>query len=153
MLFLCCCVAVPHLKHIRDKKSIHHNVFMYAACLCKKIENRYDKEVGFSIVGPSLPVAAFYDNYELVELILKIFSSLAYYRDHNRKNIFFIAIENRCKNVFKLVCQMSQLLHHLMITPDSSGNTILNLVGKLAPPNRQTLSLDQLFRCNENYTG
>jgi len=129
-IFLGCCVAVPHLKNVRDKKSIHHNAVKYAACLCEKIANLNYNEVD-SIAGNSLLDAACYDNYELVELILRRFPYLAFYNDHNEKTILHIAIENRCKNVFKVVCQMSQLLLHLVVALDSSGNSILDLAGKL----------------------
>nr|XP_019069533.1 ankyrin repeat-containing protein NPR4-like isoform X1 [Solanum lycopersicum] len=138
-------VAVPYLKHVRDKKSIHHNAVKYATCLCEKLENMNYEEVD-SIVANSLLDAACYDNYELVELILKKFPHLAFYEDHNGKNILHIAIENRCKNVFKLVCQMSQILNHLVIYFDSSGNTILDLAGKLAPQNKLNLVSGPAFQ-------
>ena len=138
-------VAVPYLKHVRDKKSIHHNAVKYATCLCEKLENLNYEEVD-SIVANSLLDAACYDNYELVELILKKFPHLAFYEDHNGKNILHIAIENRCKNVFKLVCQMSQILNHLVIYFDSSGNTILDLAGKLAPQNKLNLVSGPAFQ-------
>ncbi|XP_049385723.1 ankyrin repeat-containing protein ITN1-like, partial [Solanum stenotomum] len=144
-IFLGCCVAVPHLKNVRDKKSIHHNAIKYATCLCEKIENLSYEEV-YYIAGNSLLDAACYDNYELVELILRRFPYLAFYNDHNEKTILHIAIENRCKNVFKLVCQMSQLLHHMVISTNSSSNTILDLAGKLAPQNKLNLVSGPAFQ-------
>ncbi|KAK4716424.1 hypothetical protein R3W88_014762 [Solanum pinnatisectum] len=129
---------VPPLKHIRKKKSIHHNAVMYAECLCKKIESLNDKEVD-SIVSCPLLDAACYDTYELVEIIVRRFPSLAYCYDQESKNIFHIAIEHRCENVFNLVCQMSQLQHQLMISTDSSGNSVLHLAGMLAPRNKLNL--------------
>ncbi|KAJ8539982.1 hypothetical protein K7X08_026371 [Anisodus acutangulus] len=129
---------VPALKHIRDKKSIHHNAVKFAECLFEKIETLNDKEVD-SIVSRPLLDAARYGAYELVEIIIRRFPSLAYFYDRDEKNIFHTAIENRCEDVFNLVCQMSQLRHQLMISKDSSGNTMLHLAGKLAPQNKLNL--------------
>ncbi|XP_015161963.1 uncharacterized protein [Solanum tuberosum] len=124
-------IVVPPLKHIRKKKLIHHNAVKYAECLCEKIETLNDKEVD-SIVSRPLLDAACYDTYELVEIIFRKFPSLAYCYDQDSKNIFHIAIEHRCENVFNLICQMSQLRHQLMVSVDSSGNTVLHLAGKMA---------------------
>ncbi|KAH0674551.1 hypothetical protein KY290_026664, partial [Solanum tuberosum] len=131
-------IVVPPLKNIRKKKSIHHNAVMYAECLCKKIESLNDKEVD-SIVSRPLLDATCYDTYELVEIIVRRFPSLAYCYDRDSKNIFHIAIEHRCENVFNLVCQMSQFRHQLMISTDSSGNNVLHLAGMLAPQNKLNL--------------
>ncbi|KAK4354126.1 hypothetical protein RND71_026320 [Anisodus tanguticus] len=90
--------ALPALKHIRDKNSIHHNAVKFAECLFEKIETLNDKEVD-SIVSRPLLDAARYGAYEL----------------------------------------MSQLRHQLMISKDSSGNTMLHLAGKLAPQNKLNL--------------
>ncbi|KAH0674553.1 hypothetical protein KY284_025640 [Solanum tuberosum] len=141
-------ILVPHLKHVRDKKSIHHNAVKYAACLCEKIANLNYNEVD-SIAGNSLLDAACYDNYELVDLILRRFPYLVYYNDHNQKNILHITVENRSKNVFKLVCQMSPLLHNLVICFDSSSNTILDLAGKLAPQNKLNLVSGPAFQMQQ----
>lgn len=129
---------VPLFKHIRDKKSMHHNAIKFAECLCEKLECLSDKEVD-SIVSRPLLEAARYGTYELVEIIVRRFPSLAYYYDRDQKNIFHIAIENRCENVFNLVYQMSQHRHQLMISIDSSSNTMLHLAGKLAPQNKRNL--------------
>ncbi|XP_010321574.2 uncharacterized protein [Solanum lycopersicum] len=94
-------ILVPPLKNIRKKKSIHHYAVMYAECLCKKIERLNDKEVD-SIVSRPLLDAACYDTYELVEIIVRRFPSLAYCYDRDSKNILHIAIEYRCENVFNL---------------------------------------------------
>ncbi|WMV30590.1 hypothetical protein MTR67_023975 [Solanum verrucosum] len=41
---------------------------------------------------------------------------------------------------------MSQLLHHLVCAVDSSGNSILDLAGKLAPPNKLNLVSGPAFQ-------
>lgn len=71
-----------------------------------------------SIVSRSLLEAARYGAYELVEIIVRRFPSLAYCYDRDQKNIFHIALENRCENVFNLVYQLSQHLHQLMMSID-----------------------------------
>ncbi|XP_060175175.1 uncharacterized protein LOC132605922 [Lycium barbarum] len=129
---------VPSLKLIRDKKSEYYNAVTLVECLCKKIESLSCEEVATIASGPLLE-AAKYDNYELVEAIVRKFPSLVYYNDGNEKNIFHIAIENRCENVFNLVYQMSQHRHSLMILADSSRNTMLHFAGQLAPPNKLNL--------------
>ncbi|XP_060177754.1 uncharacterized protein LOC132607684 [Lycium barbarum] len=129
---------VPSLKLIRDKKSEYYNAVKLVECLCKKIESLSCEEVATIASGPLLE-AAKYDNYELVEAIVTKFPSLLYYNDGNEKNIFHLAKENRCENVFNLVYQMSQHRHSLMILADSSRNTMLHFAGQLAPQNKLNL--------------
>ncbi|XP_016493496.1 uncharacterized protein LOC107812838 isoform X2 [Nicotiana tabacum] len=125
---------VPPLKH--NKK--HYNALKLAECLCEKIESLSHEEV-VSIVSRPLLEAARYGSYELVEIIVRKFPSLVHFTDRSGKNIFHIAIEHRCENVFNLVYQMSQHRHQLMISIDSSRNTMLHLAGKLAPQNKLNL--------------
>ncbi|XP_016493499.1 uncharacterized protein LOC107812838 isoform X7 [Nicotiana tabacum] len=127
-------ITVPPLKH--NKK--HYNALKLAECLCEKIESLSHEEV-VSIVSRPLLEAARYGSYELVEIIVRKFPSLVHFTDRSGKNIFHIAIEHRCENVFNLVYQMSQHRHQLMISIDSSRNTMLHLAGKLAPQNKLNL--------------
>lgn len=105
---------MPPLKHIRDKKF----AVKFAECLCEKIESLNDKEVDSIVNRPPLEAAS-YGTYELVEIIVRRFPSLAYYYDRDQKNIFHIAIENRCESVFNLVYQMTEHRHQFMISVDS----------------------------------
>lgn len=129
---------VPPLIRIRDKNSQYYNAIKLVECLCNKIENLSHKEVARIASGPLLE-AAKYDNYQIVEAIVKKFPSLLYYSDGKEKNIFHLAIEHRCENVFNLIHQMSHHRYSLMILADSSRNTMLHLAGKLAPQNKLNL--------------
>ncbi|XP_059295686.1 uncharacterized protein LOC132049029 [Lycium ferocissimum] len=130
---------VPPLKLIRDKKSKYYNAVKLVECLCKKIESLSYVEV-HRIAGAPLLAAAKNDNYELVEAIVRKFPSLIYMNDiETEKNIFHLAVEHRCENVFNLVHRMSQHRDLLMQSIDSSGNTMLHLAAKLAPKNKLNL--------------
>ncbi|KAH0683541.1 hypothetical protein KY289_021293 [Solanum tuberosum] len=119
------------LEYIRDKKWKHQNAIKFAECLCEGLQNISEKEIN-SIVGGPLLQAVRFDNYKLVEIIVTKFPSLIYYHHKNGKNILHVAVENRSKNVFKLVSQMNQHSHHLVTSIDSSNNTMLHLAGKLS---------------------
>ncbi|KAH0680057.1 hypothetical protein KY285_021064 [Solanum tuberosum] len=119
------------LEYIRDKKWKHQNAIKLAECLCEELQNISEKEIN-SIVGGPLLQAARFDNYKLVEIIVTKFPSSIYYHHENGKNILHVAVENRSKNVFKLVSQMNQHSHHLVTSIDSSNNTMLHLAGKLS---------------------
>ncbi|KAK4352462.1 hypothetical protein RND71_027980 [Anisodus tanguticus] len=122
----------PELVYIRDKeRKQHQNAIKLAECLCEKLQCLSDKEINFIVGGPLLQGARF-DNYKLVEIIVKKFPSSVYYCDKHGKNILHVAVENRCENVFNLVCQMNQHRHHLVTSIDSSRNTMLHLVEKLS---------------------
>ncbi|XP_049391299.1 uncharacterized protein LOC125855602 [Solanum stenotomum] len=119
------------LEYIRDKKWKHQNAIKLAECLCEELQNISEKEIS-AIVGGPLLQAAHFDNYKLVEIIVTKFPSSIYYHHENGKNILHVAVENRSKNVFKLVSQMNQHSHHLVTSIDSSNNTMLHLAGKLS---------------------
>ncbi|KAM3361312.1 putative protein isoform X4 [Capsicum galapagoense] len=106
------------------------NAIKLAECLCENLQSLSNKEIN-SIVGGPLLQAARFDNYKLVEIIVKNFPSSIYYCNKKGRNILRVAVENRCTNVYNLVCQMNQHRHHLMTSIDSSNNTVLHLAGKL----------------------
>ncbi|KAG5612479.1 hypothetical protein H5410_023760, partial [Solanum commersonii] len=130
-LFIYSCIAASELEYIRDKKWKHQNAIKLAECLCEELQNISEKEIS-SIVGGPLLQATHFDNYKLVEIIVTKFPSSIYYHHENEKNILHVAVENRSKNVFKLVSQMNQHSHHLVTSIDSSNNTMLHLAGKLS---------------------
>nr|GMD82391.1 ankyrin repeat-containing protein NPR4-like [Ipomoea batatas] len=64
---------------------------------------------------------------------------MGYWADGNGQNILHIAIENRCENVFNLVCGTTGLLHALSDNRDNNSNNIVHLAGKLAPRHKLNL--------------
>ncbi|XP_055836216.1 uncharacterized protein LOC129904665 [Solanum dulcamara] len=135
-------------EYIRDEEWKHQNAIKLAECLCEKLQSLSGKEIK-SVVGGSLLQAARFDNYKLIEIIVKFFPSSIYYCNKNGKNIFHVAVENRCKNVFKLVSQMNQHRHYLVTAVDSSNNTILHLAGKLSNENELNCNFGEALLMQE----
>ncbi|MCD7446716.1 hypothetical protein HAX54_014487 [Datura stramonium] len=141
-------LSSPELEYIRDKEWKHQNAIKLAECLCEKLQSLSDKEIN-SIVGGSLLQASRFDNYKLVEIIVNKFPALIYYCNKNGKNILHLAVENRCTNVYNLVCQMSQHWHHLVTSIDSSNNTMLHLAGKFSDENKLNCTFGAALQMQE----
>ncbi|XP_060198746.1 uncharacterized protein LOC132627420 isoform X2 [Lycium barbarum] len=138
----------PELECFQDKEWEHQNATTLSECICEELQIKSDKEIN-SIVGGPLLQAARFDNYKLVEIIVKKFPSSVYYCNENGKNILHVAIENRCENVFNLVGQMSHHRHHLVTSIDSSNNTMLHLAGKLSPENELNCTFGAALQMQE----
>lgn len=67
----------------------------------------------------------------------------------NGKNILHVTVENRCKNVFKLVSQMNQHRHYIVTSVDSSNNTMLHLAGKLSDENELNCTFGEALLMQE----
>ncbi|XP_075082487.1 uncharacterized protein LOC107771055 isoform X2 [Nicotiana tabacum] len=126
----------------------YQNAIKLAEFLCEKLKGLSEKEI-ISIVGGPLLQAVHFDNYKLVEIFVGKFPLLVYHSNKNGKNILHIAVENRCTNVFNLICQMSQHRHQLITSVDSFNNTMLHLAGKLPPKNKVNHTFGAALRMQE----
>ncbi|XP_019172732.1 PREDICTED: uncharacterized protein LOC109168132 isoform X2 [Ipomoea nil] len=110
--------------------------------LCQKLGTLNDKEVA-SVATKAIIEAAHLDIDKVVEKVVEAYPRTAYYQDKiSGRNILQIAVENRCKNVFNLVCGTKSsscgkvLMHDLMEERDDNENNILHSAGKLPPPHK-----------------
>ncbi|KAL6327301.1 hypothetical protein AAG906_018603 [Vitis piasezkii] len=73
-------------------------------------------------------------NVEFVTEMIKSIPELAWNRDINGRNIFFIAIFNRQEKIFNLLHGLTDAQKMKVISPlDRFGNSMLHLVAMLAP--------------------
>nr|GMD92773.1 ankyrin repeat-containing protein NPR4-like [Ipomoea batatas] len=110
-------------------------------CLCDKLKTLNGTQVA-SLAKKAIIEAAYLDIEEVVQNIVEAYPTTAYYQDKSGRNILHIAIENRCINVFNLVCgpgRTSVLMHDLVDERDKNGNNVVHLAGKLTPPHKLNL--------------
>ncbi|XP_031123768.1 ankyrin repeat-containing protein ITN1-like isoform X2 [Ipomoea triloba] len=110
-------------------------------CLCDKLKTLNGTQVA-SLAKTAIIEAAYLDIEEVVQNIVEAYPTTAYYQDKSGRNILHIAVENRCINVFNLVCgpgRTSVLMHDLVDERDNNGNNIVHLAGKLTPPHKLNL--------------
>lgn len=129
---------MPLVKHVRDKKVIHHQALQFVKHLCKEIA-QFDYSDAVKILRGPLHMAASIGVHEIVEEILESFPSAVYLTNTEKQTIFHIAIKNRRENVFNIIYQFPGLSHIFFKTPDISMNTGLHLAGLLGDHQRKCL--------------
>ncbi|KAA8544471.1 hypothetical protein F0562_022489 [Nyssa sinensis] len=138
ILVLCRVIGlfVPRsMKDIQKKKLINKQVVQLVRCLCKEIGSLNNHDSYRSHYEVPILLAASLGIYEVVEEIVDTFPNAAWSVNEDNHNIIQIAVIHRCENVFNLIYQMNDHKHYLTtpLLPDSGGNTILHLAGRLAP--------------------
>ncbi|KAI3447211.1 hypothetical protein Pfo_003876 [Paulownia fortunei] len=130
---------VPRVKAIRSKKQIHQEALNLVKCLCKNMES-LDYRKASEIYVDVMLTAARLGVHEVIEVIVATFPAAIYSRDfYTRQYIFHVAVENRSEKVFNLIHQTSDHKHQYSDLTDSSGNTLLHLAARLAPPHKLNL--------------
>nr|GMC73580.1 ankyrin repeat-containing protein NPR4-like isoform X3 [Ipomoea batatas] len=126
-------------KSIKNKIQMRQQAVKLLKCFCDKLKALSDREVA-SVASEAIIRAAELDIDEVILNIVEAYPPMAYYRHGGtEQNILFIAVQNRCENVFYLVCGNSALLRELVYEKDNNGNNIVHLAGKLAPPHKVNL--------------
>ncbi|KAK6152015.1 hypothetical protein DH2020_014650 [Rehmannia glutinosa] len=121
------------------RKHIHEQALYLVRCLCKNMEC-LDYRRASSIYVDVMLIAARLGVHEVIEEIVATFPAAIYSRDfYTRQYIFHLAVENRCEKVFNLIYQTSDHKHQYSDLTDSSGNTLLHLAARLAPPHKLNL--------------
>nr|GMD85914.1 ankyrin repeat-containing protein NPR4-like isoform X3 [Ipomoea batatas] len=126
---------------VLEKTLMHERAVKLLKCLCDNLESLNGTQVA-SLAKKAIIEAAYLDIEEVVQNIVEAYPTTAYYQDKSGRNILHIAIENRCINVFDLVCgpgRTSVLMHDLVDERDKNGNNVVHLAGKLAPPHKLNL--------------
>nr|GME07471.1 ankyrin repeat-containing protein NPR4-like [Ipomoea batatas] len=126
---------------VQEKMLMHARAVMLLKCLCDKLKSLNGTEVA-SLAKKAIIEAAYLDIEEVVQNIVEAYPTTAYYQDKSGRNILHIAVENRCINVFNLVCgpgRTSVLMHDLVDERDKNGNNVVHLAGKLTPPHKLNL--------------
>nr|GMD92768.1 ankyrin repeat-containing protein NPR4-like isoform X3 [Ipomoea batatas] len=127
--------ALLYKMSVEEKMVKHEEAKKLVECLCDKLKILNDTEVA-SLAKDAIIQASYLDIEEVVEKIVEANPTTAYYKDKNGRNILHIAVENRSRNVYDLICGTNVLKHDLVDERDNKGNTIVHLAGKLAPSHK-----------------
>ena len=73
-------------------------------------------------------------NIEIIIAVTKAIPELIRYLDHRGRNIFSYAVECRQAEIFNLIHGFVILKEQIAAVMDDSGNSVLHVAGKLAPP-------------------
>ncbi|KAI7981894.1 hypothetical protein LOK49_Contig10G00005 [Camellia lanceoleosa] len=120
---------------------MHLQAIQLVKCLCEKIRSLNDSNAFESLCKDVIFTAARLGIHEVVEEIIESFPEVVWLVDANNHNIFQLAVMYRCENVFNLIYQMSGYKQGMMEKMDNSRNSILHLVGQLAPHDKLNLVL------------
>ncbi|KAL3844725.1 hypothetical protein ACJIZ3_002128 [Penstemon smallii] len=94
--------------------------------------------------------------HEIIEAVVSTYPADTYSHDlRTRQYLFPVAVQNRSEKVFNLIYQTSDHKHQFSDLTDSSGDTLLHLAARLAPPHKLNLvsGASLLYRCSANYNG
>ncbi|THG14843.1 hypothetical protein TEA_019659 [Camellia sinensis var. sinensis] len=132
-------LLVPHIKHVQKQKLMHLQAIQLVKCLCEKIRSSSDSNAYESLCKHVILTAARLGIHEVVEEIIESFPRAVWSMDADNHNIFQLAVMYRCENIFNLIYQMSGYKQTVMMLMDDSMNSILHLVGRLAPLDKLNL--------------
>ncbi|KAL3838890.1 hypothetical protein ACJIZ3_023481 [Penstemon smallii] len=130
---------VPCFVEIRRKQVVHGQALELVKCLCEKMENLSFPEAS-AIYSDAILTAARLGIHEVIEAVVSTFPAAIYSHDlRTRQFMFHVAVRNRSEKVFNLIYQMSDHKHQYSDLTDSSGDTLLHLAARLAPPHKLSL--------------
>ena len=123
----------PGIKNFHDQKLRHTQAIKLLGSICIELQNMKVDDLGFQ-VHQAVFEAVKRGNVEFVTETIKSIPELAWSRDINGRNIFFIAILNRQEKIFNLLHGLTHAQKMKVISPlDRFGNSMLHLVAMLAP--------------------
>ncbi|KAL6311808.1 hypothetical protein AAG906_018600 [Vitis piasezkii] len=124
---------LPGIKNFHDQKLRHTQAIKLLGSICIELQNMKVDDLGFQ-VHQAVFEAVKRGNVEFVTEMIKSIPELAWSRDINGRNIFFIAILNRQEKIFNLLHGLTDAQKMKVISPlDRFGNSMLHLVAMLAP--------------------
>ncbi|KAI8031026.1 hypothetical protein LOK49_LG01G00298 [Camellia lanceoleosa] len=123
---------VPQIKHIREKKLLHHQALELVKRLCTEVA-KSNILIAPQIFVTPLHQAISFGIREIVEEILKSDPNVINLRTIEDQTIFQYAIMCRSESVFNLIYQLEDYSHALLSSQDKSSNNALHLAGFLGP--------------------
>ncbi|KAF5959163.1 hypothetical protein HYC85_000372 [Camellia sinensis] len=130
--FISSVVDVPQIKHIREKKLLHHQALELVKRLCTEVVKSNILRAPQIFVIP-LHQAISFGIREIVEEILKSDPNAINLRTMEDQTVFQYAIMCRSESVFNLIYQLEDYSHALLSSRDMSSNNALHLAGFLGP--------------------
>ncbi|KAL3820307.1 hypothetical protein ACJIZ3_006212 [Penstemon smallii] len=129
---------VPCFVEIHRKQVLHKQALELVKCLCENLESLSWEEAS-GIYLDALFLAAELGIHEVVKAIVSTFPNSIHSYDSNKQNTFHLAVKYRNEKVFNLIHQPGYCKHVFVDLADSSGDTILHLVARLAPTHKLDL--------------
>ncbi|KAI3845125.1 hypothetical protein MKX03_019792 [Papaver bracteatum] len=135
LLWQCAKQLVPGSNKVYKKKLMHKQALDLVKCICEQISEVSYSEISEILTSTNiLSKAITSGTVEVVAECIQTFPDLVWFK-MNKRNLFEIAIEERHERIFNLVCEMDEVKKTFVYLRDeTSGNTILHLAAKLAPP-------------------
>ncbi|PWA93654.1 Ankyrin repeat-containing protein [Artemisia annua] len=142
--------AVPHIKQLQKDKVKNNKALLVLKCICKEL-SQIDRDSDIrEHYHEAVTLALEHDNSEAIEEITSSFPQ-AIWTKHNDFHIAQFSVINRCQNVFNfLVHEVVTDRHVHKVLVDKDGNTLLHLVGKLAPIHKLNLVSGTVKQKNKN---
>ena len=133
---LCCSLSFPGMKIKQDQntKQTKAHQLPKEICVCAykpdHVENLSENKL---VISQQLLVAAKVGNVEFLIEVIRMNTNLLWIVDTNMRTIFHIAVEERHKNIFNILNDISSIKSLILeyITKDE-GNNILHLAAKSA---------------------
>ncbi|KAL1551474.1 hypothetical protein AAHA92_19316 [Salvia divinorum] len=92
-----------------------------------------------AICQDTILVAAESGNRDIVQEIVGILPLAVYFTNSYNQSFIHLAVKNRCEKVFNLLYQSNNCIYKYSTKFDNSGNSILHLAARLAPPHKLNL--------------
>jgi hypothetical protein len=127
------------IQKLQDKKPVMPRLsHELIDCLWKSIQKLQDKEFLDLVDKHSslLFVAAELGNVEFLTILLRSHPDLIWKIDSNNRNLFHISVLHRQESVFNLIYEIGAFKDMIALCVDKNQNTMLHLVGYLAPTSR-----------------
>ena len=106
--------------------------------LCNLIEP-LDYRQAQTICKEAIIAAAESGNNDVVQEIVRTLPVAIHTRNIFNQNFLHMAVKNRCEKVFNLIYRTSNYRINYSEITDKSGNSVLHLAARLAPPNKLNL--------------
>ena len=132
------CISAPGINWFHEKKLIHEKALELVKYLCNLIEP-LDYRQAQTICKDTIIAAAESGNNDVVEEIVRTLPFAIHTRNYLNQNFLHVAVKNRCEKGFNLIYRTSNYRINYSEVIDNSGNSILHLAARLAPPNKLNL--------------
>ncbi|KAL8527559.1 hypothetical protein ACS0TY_005424 [Phlomoides rotata] len=125
---------VPQRRRILAKKLMHSQAMELLEFSCSSLRKEEDKVIYYSAMMTATRIGI----PEVVEKIADMIDDTVYY-GFDGHNFLQVAAKNRSEKVYNLIYEKRDQNHQYSGLRDSSGNNILHVVAKLAPPHKLNL--------------
>ncbi|KAA8531042.1 hypothetical protein F0562_005751 [Nyssa sinensis] len=127
---------VPDIKHLYDRKLVHHEVHELLGCIFKEIPKLSRSKLEQMGIDDAIYDAIKHGIIEFVVEILKYNPDIIWRKDNKGRTIFSHAIVLRQEKIFSLIHGFGTKKCIMARRHDIFRNNFLHLAAKLSPPNQ-----------------